>query len=193
MYHRVIASIAVEMYKTNVDITLVSQSLLNKIMRYNEVTKNTYTRFGTNTAPLSQECYKNTQKLNHKNLIAKQCDFLVKQTYPHLGASSDNIVSYTCHNDRVLESKCPNNYQNEFKHWRNYKKFPLNFDGNFKENHPYYFQIQLQMFMHNLNDGHFLIIAQTITMKSTSQSICVSGTIFCSMRNFLTCPVTIST
>ena len=38
-----------------------------------------------------------------------------------------------------------------------------------------------------------LIIAQTITMISSSKSICVSGTIFCSMRNFFTSPITLST
>ena len=44
MYHRaerITASIAGEVYKTNVDIT--SQSLLNKIMQYTEVTRNRYT------------------------------------------------------------------------------------------------------------------------------------------------------
>ena len=55
---------------------------------------------------------------------------------------------------------CPHNYQDELKHWRNDKKFPLNPDGSFKENHSYYFQIQLQMFIHNLNDGHFLIFCK---------------------------------
>ena len=56
MYHRagrITASIVGEVYKTDVDIT--SQSLLNKIMQYNEVTKKRYTRFGTNTEPLAQE------------------------------------------------------------------------------------------------------------------------------------------
>ena len=56
--------------------------------------------------------------------------------------------------------KYPHNYQNELKYWRNDEKFPLNLDGSFKENHPYYFQIQLQMFIHNLNDGHFLIFCK---------------------------------
>ena len=50
MYHRpgrITASIAGEVYKTNVDI--ISQSLLNKIMQYNEFMKKRNTRFGTNT------------------------------------------------------------------------------------------------------------------------------------------------
>ena len=101
-------------------------------MQYTEVTKKRYTRFGTNTGLLSRKYYKNTQKLNHKNLIVKQCGLLVKQTYPHLGASSDGIVSCTCHNECILEIKCPHNYPNEIKHWRNDKMFPLNLDGSFK-------------------------------------------------------------
>ena len=127
MYHRaerITASIAGEVYKTNVDIT--SQSLLNKIMQYTEVTRNRYTQFGTNTEPFAREYYKHTQKLHHKNLIVKECGILVKQTYPHLGASFEGIASCTCHNDRVLEIKCPHNYQNEVKQWLNDKKFPLN-------------------------------------------------------------------
>ena len=50
MYHRpgrITASIAGVVYKTNVDI--ISQSLLNKIMRYNEFMKKRNMRFGTNT------------------------------------------------------------------------------------------------------------------------------------------------
>ena len=76
MYHRagrITASIAGEVYKTNIDIT--RQSLLNKIMQYTEVMKNRYTRFGTNTKPLAQEYYKNTQKLNHKILTVNNVAF----------------------------------------------------------------------------------------------------------------------
>ena len=40
------------------------------------------------------------------------------------------------------------------------KRFPLNPDGSFKENHSYYFQIQLQMFIYNLSNGHFLIFCK---------------------------------
>ena len=104
MYHRagrITASIAGEVYTTNVDIT--SRSLLNKIMQYTKVTKNRCTQFGTNTELLAREYYTNTQKLHQKNLIVQHCGFLVKQTYPHLGASPDSIVSCTCHNDRA----CP--------------------------------------------------------------------------------------
>ena len=38
-----------------------------------------------------------------------------------------------------------------------------------------------------------LIIAQTITIISSSKSICVSGTIFYSMKIFFTCPITLYT
>ena len=38
-----------------------------------------------------------------------------------------------------------------------------------------------------------LIIPKTITVISSSKSICVSGTIFCSMQIFFTCPITLST
>ena len=160
MYHRpgrITASIAGEVYKTNVDI--ISQSLLNKIMQYSEFMKKRNTRFGTNTEPLDWEYYKNAQ-LNYKNLIVKQYGFLVKETYPHLGVSSDGILSCTYHNDRVLEIKCPHNSQNELKDWQNDKKFPVNPDGSFKQNHQYYFQIQLPMFIHNLNGDYFLLFCK---------------------------------
>ena len=84
MFHRagqITASIVGEMYKTNVDIT--SQSLIKQNNTIHRSWKNRYTRFGTNTEPLAREYYKNTQKLNQKNLIVKQCGSLVKQTYPH--------------------------------------------------------------------------------------------------------------
>ena len=129
-------------------------------MQYTEVTKNRYTWFGTNTEPLAWEYYKNTQKLHHRNIIIKKCGFLVKHTYPHLGASSDSILSCTCHNDCVLKIKCPHNYQMSLNTGKTTKNFLLNPDGSLKENHPDYFQIQLQMFMPNLNDSHFLIFCK---------------------------------
>ena len=61
--------------------------------------KNKYTRFDINTEPIASEYY--------KNLIRK---------FPQLGASSDGIVSHTCHDDRVLEVMYPHNYQNKLKH-----------------------------------------------------------------------------
>ena len=151
-------------------------------MQYTEVTKHRYTRFGTNTEPLAQEYYKNTQNLHHKNLMVKQCAFLVKQTHPQLSASSDGIVSCTCHNGRVFEIKCPHDSQNELKQQRNDKKFPLNPDGSLKENHPYYFPIQLQMFIYNLNDGHFLIFCQQKPNESDLLSVTVENN---SLKNML--------
>ena len=38
-----------------------------------------------------------------------------------------------------------------------------------------------------------LIVAQTIAMILSNKSICVSGTIFCSMQNFFARPITVST
>ena len=87
MYHRagrISESVAGEVYKTNID-TITSHSLLNKIMQYQEVPRNT--QFGIKTEPIAREYYKNTQNPHHKNLTVQICGFLVKQEFSHLAAS----------------------------------------------------------------------------------------------------------
>ena len=100
-----------------------------------------------------------------------------KTNNPHLGASSDGIVSCTCHDFQTwILYKCHFSKTNlvTTSIFKYEKKF-----GNF----PYEETLLLSK----------LIIAQIITVISSSKSICVIGTMFCSMRNFFTCPINLST
>ena len=109
MYHRtggITKSVTGEVCKTNID-TITNHSLLNKTMQYQEVPKNKYTQFGIKTELIAFEYYKNTQNPHHKNLTIQICGFLVKQEFLHLKASSDGIISCSCHKKHVLEIKCP--------------------------------------------------------------------------------------
>ena len=62
------------------------------------------------------------------------------------------------------EIKCPFNYQKELKEREKDENFPLNADKSFQEKHRFYFQtllqIQLQMFVHNLEECQFLILCK---------------------------------
>ena len=161
---RITGSVAEEVYTTNID-TITSHSLLNKIMQYQEIPKNKYTHFGIKTEPIAREYYKNTQNPHHKNLTVQICGSLVKEEFSHLGASSDGIVSCSCHKKRVLEIKCPFNYRKDLKNWEKDKSFSLNAEKSFKEKHRFYFQIQLHMFVHDLEECHFLYIVSKNPMK----------------------------
>ena len=114
-------------------------------MHYQEVPKNKYTWFGIKTEPIVLEYYKNTQNPHHKNLTVRTSGFLVKQEFSHLGASSDRIVSCSRHKKPVLEIKCLLNYWKELRNCVKDESFQLNADKGCKENHRFYFQIQLKM------------------------------------------------
>ena len=54
---------------------------------------------------------------------------------PFLGASTDGLVTCSCHENRFLEIKCPYNYRNGFEGWQNDKNFPLAANKAMKKGH----------------------------------------------------------
>ena len=67
--------------------------------------------------------------------MVQTCGVLVKQEFSHLGASSEGIVSCSCHKKPVLEIKYLFNYRKELKNWGEDQSFPLNVDKSIKEKH----------------------------------------------------------
>ena len=54
-----------------------------------------------------------------------EIDVDVQVDYPFLGASHDRIVLCDCHDQKLLEIKCPRKYEDGFLNWENDKHFPL--------------------------------------------------------------------
>ena len=66
----------------------------------------------------------------------------VCEKLPYLAASPDGLVECDCCDRRVLELKCPYCLKSEVK---SIKDVPYLKDGCLKEDHDYYYQMQMQM------------------------------------------------
>ncbi|CAC5358530.1 unnamed protein product [Mytilus coruscus] len=103
--------------------------------------------------------YFSHQKTTHINLECKLAGFFVNSKHPFVGASPDGITTCDCCGKGTLEVKCP------FKH----KDTPIDKvsakDSNFcldnmlqlKQNHRYYTQVQLQMYLTESSYSDFVV------------------------------------
>ena len=79
--------------------------------------------------------------------------------YPCIGGSLDGIVTCSCHKIRGIEIKCPYNYQKGLINWDEDRTFPIDRSNSIKKNHPYYYQMQLQMSVCKLSKIDFFIFS----------------------------------
>lgn len=77
-----------------------------------------------------------------------------------MGASPDGVCSCQCHENRLLEIKCPYKYRTlhplEAANMRD-KNYCLNIDGQLSKTHPYYFQVQMQLMICQLTVCDFVV------------------------------------
>lgn len=142
---RITASFGHQVFRTNSDSP--SATVMNTIMQYKETVGNKYTNYGIKMEPAARAFFRDNQASKHTNLRVIETGFHVKQEIPYLGASPDGIIYCDCHETRLLEIKCPYKYKEGLSNWQNDPDFPLNSSGVVKESHPYYTQMQLQMFV----------------------------------------------
>ena len=95
----------------------------------------------------------------HEDFTIEETGLFIDPDLPYLGASPDSIVSCTCCGKGVVEVKCPFCFKDGL---------PTEDDQSFcmtkqddvwalKKNHPYYYQIQLQMFVCKTSYADFVV------------------------------------
>ena len=154
---RITASICKEVFCTD-HTQIANKTLFEKIMQYTIRKPTKQMQYGSAMESSARDWYFATQKQQHVNLSVREAGFHVRVDYPFLGASPDGIVSCDCHDQKLLEIKCPSKYENGFLNWENDKDFPLAKDHSLKTSHQYYFQVQLQMFICKFSSVDFLFI-----------------------------------
>ena len=106
---------------------------------------------------VARDFYRTSMSSCQKNLQVEETGFLVCAASPFLGASTDGLVTCSCHKSRVLEIKCPYKYCNGFEGWQNDKDFPLAPNKALRKSHRYFYQVQLQMFIYDVQSCNFLV------------------------------------
>ena len=99
----------------------------------------------------------------HKSFKIMSSGLVLDPTYPFMGASPDGLVSCSCCGNGVLEIKCPYTCKNKEIHEvaSEHSNFCLheNEDGNLKlkENHQYFYQVQMQIKFCNVDYCDFVV------------------------------------
>jgi hypothetical protein len=107
-----------------------------------------------NTARLP---YEQQMQALHQDFHLRQTGLLVKEDEPFLAASPDGVFECECCGQGTLEIKCPYKYRVSFDGCDEDVFFCLDKNRNLKRNHPYYFQVQFQMFVVNVSFCHFVV------------------------------------
>ncbi|VDI60785.1 Hypothetical predicted protein [Mytilus galloprovincialis] len=95
---------------------------------------------------------------------AKKASLISKET-PFIGASADSVASCSCHGNRVIEVKCP--FSHKESTLQEYVKDPSSCivanGREVKTTHKYYYQIQLHMYVHDVNLCDLVIYTSKVT------------------------------
>ncbi len=146
---RITASRFHSVFKTSVltpSISLV-KSLLHRQMF--DSTKVPALNWGITNEGNARKQYTEAMKALHVNFKIFSCGLYVNPSFPHLGASPDGIMSCDCCGTGLLEIKCPYKYRDRHPEHITDPMFYLKTDDtgdlNLSNNHQYYYQIQGQL------------------------------------------------
>ena len=111
--------------------------------------KSKATEWGITNEPIGRKMYIQLMKNKHKVLHVTKTGFFTSVDYPFIGASPDGIIQCGCHDERLLEIKCPFTYRG-----LSIKGYAAKTDGcleivdnhiQLKRTHSFFFQVQCQM------------------------------------------------
>lgn len=143
------------------DISKPAESTIKNIMQYNEEIQTKQMKHGKLSEPKALKLYIEQEKNNHQNLKVTTTGLHINSKFPFLGASPDGIVECECHGKKLLEIKCPFKYKKGLSAWKSDKDCPVTVDNKFKSNHEYYFQVQLQMLVTEIDKCDFYVWSES--------------------------------
>ena len=107
--------------------------------------------------------YEYAMKQQHQSLSVKESGLILDPMYPFVGASPDGVITCTCCGTGVLEIKCPYSCKNkglkevsEEKSWF-FLRVTETGHLELKDNHQYFYQVQLQMKLCNASYCDFVV------------------------------------
>ena len=107
--------------------------------------------------------YMYEMKKKHRDFVVSKVGLVLHPLYPFLGATPDGLVSCSCHGDGVLEVKCPYSCRHkdiELVAEENPNFFLVQDEKGIlrlKETHQYYYQVQMQMKLCNVEYCDFVV------------------------------------
>ena len=102
---RITASISKLAFTTKVESP--SKTFIDTIMQCKPSTDVAASKYGKEMEPVAFHAFTEYFRLHHENTSVSQTGLNVIAEFPHLGASPDGVVSWSCHGKALLEIKCP--------------------------------------------------------------------------------------
>ena len=117
--------------------------------------------WGKQMEDTARKNYETEMKKIHMNFNVKAVGLTVRADEPYLAASPDGVLSCDCCGTGLLEIKCPYKYREGLEGSETDASFCL--DGNYdlRPTHPYYSQIQLQMYVSQMDMCDFMVWTKT--------------------------------
>ena len=146
---------------------MLSGSLLKKNC-YRTKFRSVATDWGCKQEQVAKCQYKNLMKNTHSNFLVVDVGLCLSSTYPYLGASPDDIVSFSCYVVGCLEIKYL--YCDREKSIDNIvqKRSCIGKENGsyiLKENHQYFYQIQAQLLVTNYEYGDLFLWTKTDNIR----------------------------
>jgi len=118
-------------------------------------------KYGCEHETTAREKYVDLLGKSHDTFFVIKCGLILHPSFPFFGATPDGIVNCSCHGPGVLEIKCPFRCKDSsFKEAATQGSFCLEEDGDslrLKEDHAYYYQVQLQMKLCQVDYADFVV------------------------------------
>ena len=137
-----------------------SKSLILSICTESRDINTAAIKWGKDNESSAIKDYSRIMKERHSDVTVQKSGLLISESYSFIGASADSVSSCACHGKRVVEVKCPFTHRgSSVKEYLDHKSQCIGTSPNFhlKENHSYYAQVQLQLMVHNVEIGDFVI------------------------------------
>uniref|UniRef100_A0A8C6U5J1 YqaJ viral recombinase domain-containing protein n=1 Tax=Neogobius melanostomus TaxID=47308 RepID=A0A8C6U5J1_9GOBI len=122
--------------------------IVEKIMQYNRKDLDLPAlNWGRDMEETARKAYNTAMEQMHTGFTLTHAGLHIKKESPFLGASPDGLVSCTCCGSGVLEVKCPYKYREGLLGCHDDPSFCMDAALELKHTHPYYYQVQLQMYV----------------------------------------------
>lgn len=136
----------------------VPRTTLMKIMNYNNSNIQVpAVVWGREKEKIALQCYSNELCKTHTDVKVCLSGFVIRPDEPHFGSSPDGKVSCSCCGDGVVEIKCPYRYREGLLTAPVNEDFCLDQQFQLKKTHQYYYQVQLHMFVCNVEYCDFVV------------------------------------
>ena len=155
------------------DVTNPAQSLVKTIC-YPDAFSFTskQTSWGCRHEKQARERYEKTVKSKHTNLHVAECGLFINPQWPYIGASPDGIIYCDCCPKGVLEIKCPYCHRDEsisaaVAKDKNFCLIEVNGQISLDHDHAYYYQVQTQIFVCDVDYCDFCVCTFSGNEEST--------------------------